>query len=225
MNEIILHECEVTGALTDLLMGVIMIPLIIIMLLRKTDKKLIQKFYISFFFVLTAACFLGYIAHYYLTDGWSNIFIWSILLPVLYEVFACFFLVSLALFSSGKIPNKKHVLLVCTLILVPFAASFILAPPYNDTYIRILISFGGVLALTGFGLIVKTALQAGRTGEKIMLSSLLLFLPAAYFQIDRSTVIHFIFWFNCNGITHILTILGTIILFLGMMRSIKAKAI
>ena len=95
--------------------------------------------------------------------------------------------------------------------------------PYDDNSMRILVCFGAVLTVTGLVFIGRKSFTKNHLGEKIMLSSLIVLLPAVYFQINRTAMIRVIWYFDCNGITHILIILGIIVLFIGDLILLKRK--
>ena len=223
MTEFAIHEAELTGALTDLLMGIVIIPLLVVLCLTKSSERRTKTWAVIFFSALCASCFLGYLAHNVFTDGTPNTVVWSVLLPLLYEDFASFFLFAVALFTRGNKPDTKLTVFAEAFVACALVVSLIVSPPYNDTHIRILVIAGGALALTGFVLIAVNAFRRFSIGERVMISSLILLLPAAYFQVSRKAFIHCIWYFDCNGIAHILIMLGIIAVFVGVLVCLRRK--
>lgn len=223
MNDFAIHEAELTGALTDLLMGVVIVPLLIILCIRNTPQNRTKFWSVMFFSTLCGSCFLGYLAHNVYTEGMPNFIIWSILLPLMYETFAAFFLFALALITNGAKPTPLYVILAEAYVACAFVFSLFVSPPYNGTHIKILVISGGILALTGFAAILVDSFKKGRIGERIIVASLVFLLPAAYLQFKRTAFVRFIWCFNYNGLAHILIMLGIIAVFVGTMFSLKKR--
>ena len=218
----IIQQSEVTGALTDLLSGIIVLPMILALIFTKTEKIRLKRFWIIFLIVLDCSCFLGYAAHYFFTEGTSFYIAWSILLPLLFETFTCFFLAALAIYTDGEKPRKKEILIVHGIMLAAYIATMLIDPHYTrEVSIRLLVSSGAILAIVGFVLIIIKATKKGHVGEKLLVASMAIFIPAAYFQIDRAHYMHVGVWFNCDGITHIFLIFGFIAVFIAALIMLK----
>lgn len=216
-------QCEITGALTDLALGVIIIPMVLYLLSVKTEKKSQKKWWIFFFAMLDISSVLGFIVHYFCKSELSSKILWIPLFPMLYEVVNCFLLVSVSIYSDGKKPQKKGILTVHIVSLAAYIITQTAIHLYNFDSIRLLTAFNTVFALIGFALILKKSFQKGSVGERILFAALLPLLPAAFFQIKRNTAVKIIWYFDHNGITHIFIIIGIIILFVSVVIMLKPK--
>lgn len=211
--EEILKQAELTGALTDLAMGVIIIPMIILLLKKKTALKLQKRWWLYFFATLCVSCFLGFTVHYFCKSEISKQIVWLPLFILLYEVFDCFFLVALSIFSDDEKPQKKHIITIHLISLTAYIITQIFIRVYNFDSIRLLTVFNTVIALIGFALILIKSFKKGHIGERVLFCALLPMLPAGYFQIKRNTLVKMIWYFDHNGLTHLLIIASIIILF------------
>ncbi len=216
-----LREASLTGALTDLLMGLLLLPAIGFLAWKRTALETQKKWWLRFFVVLTAACFLGFTVHYFCRDPLSSELVWLILYPLLFEVVVCFFLSACAIRSDGNGPAKKTVV---TVHVISMAFCLIARGCYwcfqwDD--IRLLTVYDLGLALAGFWMILCEGRKKHRIGERLIVLSLALLLPAAFFQIQRNTLVRFIWYFDHNGLTHLLIIFALIVLFVGVCLCLK----
>ncbi len=219
--ENMLRQAELTGALTDLLMGIIIIPMIILLFKKQTDKKKQKRMWIYFFITLCISCFLGFTVHYFCEN--SNLIkriLWIPLLALLFEVFNCFYLVALSIFSDGDKPEKKDIITIHLISLTAYLVTQVLYYTYNLDIIRSFTVFDTVIALISFTLIIIKSCKKGHIGERILFCALLPMLPAGYFQIKRNTLVKMVWYFDHNGLTHLLVILSVLILFFAVIKRI-----
>ncbi len=94
---------------------------------------------------------------------------------------------------------------------------------YNLDIIRSFTLFDTVIALISFALILIKSLKKGHIGERILFCALLPMLPAGYFQIKRNTLVKMVWYFDHNGLTHLLVILSVLILFFAVNISLNKK--
>lgn len=223
MDTSALTQVEITGAVTDLLLGVILIPLIITLKFIKTDKALQKKWWFYFLLTLDIACILGFLAHYCFTEPIPNRIIWIPLFTIMYEAVNCFFLSCTAVATNGKRPYKKDVLTVHLVSLACYILTHIIVGVFGADSIMVMTCFNSVIALVGFSFVVKKAIKKGNKSEKLIVSSLIPLLPAAYFQIKRQGFVHIIWDFNHNGISHLLITAGVLILFAAIVVCLKTE--
>ncbi|MCQ2478948.1 MAG: hypothetical protein MJ091_07105, partial [Clostridia bacterium] len=210
-------------AVSDLALGLILVPIIVAVGLSKTDKKLAKRWWLYFLITLDIACILGFVAHYYCTSPISNRIIWIPLFTIMYEIFNCFFLACVAVATDDARPHKKDVVSVHLVSLACYILTHIIIGVFSADSIMVMTCFNTVLAIAGFVLLVKRSLKKGNIGERIIISSLVPLLPAAYFQIKRKGFVHIIWDFDQNGISHIFIILGVILVFVGIYVILKRK--
>lgn len=215
----IAYELNLTCAITDLIAGVILIPMILLLCFKKTEKVLEKKLWLYFLSLLAASCFLGFITHNYCTGKLFTL-MWLPLYAVMYETVNAFFILAEYL-RKGKMPSKKITAILHIVCLVFWLITETMQQILNKDAIRIYAVYAVVLGLWGFVLVIKSAFKKGRICERLLFCALLPLLPAAYFQIERKTQIRLIWMFDYNGLTHLGIILAMFLIFAASLCSLS----
>ena len=217
----IASEVNLTCAITDLIAGVILIPMIILLCLKKTEKTLEKKLWLFFLSFLAASCFLGFVTHNYCTGSVYTL-MWLPLYAVLYETINAFFILARYL-RSGRLPQKKELLLLHLICLVFWLITEIMEQIMKIDAIRVYAIYAVIFCLWGFLLVIGSAFKKGRSCERLLFCALIPLLPAAYFQIERKTQVRLIWMFDCNGLTHLGIILAMFLIFAAALCSLSKK--
>lgn len=214
-------QAEITTALTDLLMAAVLIPIIVLIAKIKTDKPRQKKWWLIFFIMLDAACILGFAAHFFCRSELSETIVWIPLYPLIYEVVNCFFLVALAIFSDDRRPKKKDIIIVHAISFFAYFATRVFVHYVDIHDIIPLTAFNTLVGIAGFVLIFLHAKKRENRRERLIFTALIPLLPGAYFQMSRDCLIHIIWDFNEDSITHMFFIVAMILLFFGVKRCLE----
>ena len=221
MNMEIARELNLTCAITDLIAGVILIPMIFLLCMKKTDKALEKKLWLYFLSLLAVSCFLGFVTHNYCTGRLFSL-MWLPLYTVMFETVNAFFILARYL-SSGKMPSKKEIVILHLICLAFWIVTETMEQILHVSPIRLYAAYAVIFGMWGFILVIKSAFKKGRTCEKLLLGAFILLIPAAYYQIERKTEVRLIWMFNYDGLTHLFIIFAMFLMFFAALCSLSKK--
>lgn len=216
-------EVAVTQAITDLLAGLILVPMVAVLSIIPSNNQNEKKRWIRLLTFLCASCLLGYAAHYWCRSEWSFKFIWIPLYAVMFEAVNQFVLLAYLIRSSGTHPTAKESILLHILSLAVFLPTVLIWLITGTGTIKIFVIYAAIVSLIGFASLIAPALQKKNHAVRIILLALVPLLPTVYVQIKRDAVWHCIWDFNYNGIAHLLIIAGLIILFIASVLRIRQE--
>lgn len=219
MSEELLYELNLTGALTDLFGGLMLLPMIAVIACRKTEKREEKRLWLLFFASLAASCLLGFIAHYFCT-GMMFRLMWIPLYAVMFESVAAFFLLALYRFRE-KMPSRGIVIGLHAALLAAYLTIMILDVFFVKDMIRAFVIVAGVVGIAGFWITVRSAVRREGRADRVMLSALIPLLGALYWQIRREGWVRIIWAFNYNGLAHLYIILALCLLFVASLIALK----
>lgn len=219
MNEA-LKQAALTGAVTDLISGILALPAAAMLYFNRGAAKMQKNVWAMFFFLYSVSSLLGFAVHYYITDKRAVLAVWVILYLLLFETFDMFFIS--ALYEAGKHVTKKTFINVHLVSLICYAV--IIAFEFTGEYaIRVFAAVCGIEAIAGFFFIVKTAARHKKAEHIIMSSSLLFAFPVLYIQVKHDTLVKLFWYFDHNGIAHILLMISVALVFSGAYLSVKKQ--
>ena len=215
-------EVAFSQSLTDLLLGLILLPMILALCLQKTNHRALRRRWNVFFAFLSAASIFGFIAHFCCRTPESFRTIWIILYPLMFEAVNAFVLLAVELVTHGARPSRRDSVILHLVALVACVAVLSIWFTYSNALdIRIFTGYALVVALPAFALIGIAAIREKRRCLQIILAALIPLLPAAYVQIKRETAIRLIWEFDHNGIAHLCIIASLFVLFFAARCSLK----
>lgn len=219
----VLTQAAITGAMTDLLGAVLLLPLLWALWRLKTDRAKEKNRWLCFFALLAVSCLLGFVAHYYCRTVLSRRLIWIPLYATLFETVNAFFRLALCRSRGEEHPDKRELWLLYGIGVPVFLVTVAFDCGLGYNMIRLYALYGTVLGLWGFWLLVRRAFAPGRRCEKLLLVTILPLLPAAWFQLRRQTLVHFIWDFDHNGLTHLFIIVSMFLLFAAAFTGLKSR--
>ncbi len=219
----IADELRLTCAVTDLIAGVILIPMIFFVCIKKSEKALEKKLWIYFLTLLGISCFLGFVTHNYFT-GRAFSLMWLPLYTVMYETVNAFFILARYL-RSGKMMPKKEMVILHGICLVFWIVTQVMEQILRISPIRVYAAYAVIFGLWGFVLVIRSAYKKGKICERLLTCALIPLLPGAYFQIERKTQIRLIWMFDYDGLTHLCIIIAMFLMFAAALSSLSKKAL
>lgn len=217
----IAYEVNLTCAITDLIAGIILMPMIFLLCLKKTEKKTEKKLWLYFLSFLAVSCFLGFVTHNYCTGTLFRV-MWLPLYTVMFETVNAFFALARYL-SSGKMIPKKEAVILHLICLAFWLVTETMEQILRISAIRVYAIYAVIFGMWGFILVIKSAFKKGRMCEKLLFGAFFLLLPAAYFQIERKTQVRLIWMFDYDGLTHLFIILAMFLMFAAALCSLSKK--
>lgn len=202
-----------------MLIGIIMIPLLLLLIRKKTENMETKKSWVIFMVLLTVSSFLGFITHYFFVRELSFKIIWIPLYALMFATVNSFYFLNLKLLGSPKFKLNLIIISVLTLtfwLYIEYAEFIEWSNP-----IRVFIIYVFITALSAFGMVIYLAVKKKHSGSQILLCSLLPLLIAGFFQLKREILVHFIWDFNEDGLAHIFIIIGIVIIFVSAMKSLE----
>lgn len=222
MTEEILQQANTTAALTDLAAGLIMIPLFLVLLFRRTEKTVLGRLWTLEFGDLAVTFLLGYVAHYYCT-GKLFYLMWIPLYAVMTESVTILCLIAVC-FVTGTAPSRRTVISSQILSLLLYLPNTIVKAFFSTETIRAFVICIGIPGVIAFVFIIRAAFRRGALAEKILSLSLLPLLVVVWLQVRREGLYMKIIWyFDCDGLAHLLLIFSLCIAFFGALLSLRKE--
>ncbi len=211
---------EQTTAVTDLLLAITAIINVILIYKRgnKTDREK-TIIWVTAFLFLAFSAILGAYAHGIKMPESLNKLIWQPL-NLLLGLTVAFFTIGVLYDLSGF---KKRKLVFILLIITSFL--FYLITLIIPGLFLIFIIYEALAMLFAFGAYFYLFLVKKFPGAQFMFSGILVSIIASVIQTAESVQFHFIWFFDHNGLFHILQIMGLILLCKGIIREFSSRSV
>ena len=214
-----LTEATLTGAVTDLAAGLLLLPLLPLLLKKESAKKREKGLWILFFGFLTAANLGGFAVHYFCRTPFALRLCWAPLYALLYGTACTFFLLAGEIRGGISARARKWTVLGTVLLL---AVTVVIESGFGKDAILLFVGYAALPGLAAPGMLVRPAMKGNRTARGCFFA-LLPLLPAGWLQLTRNASVKLLWQFDHNGLTHLCVIVSELWLFTVAMRSLREK--
>lgn len=218
---ILLTEAELTGALTDLLAGLIIIPLFIILCKTATERKKEKHYWICLFATLDIAFLLGYTVHYHISDPTGQRFVWVFLYWFMLETTVLLLSLGISALTKGAMPDKRLAKRLHLAVIPLYLSVLIPEIVTGRRKIILCVVYCTVIVITGLVLMFFAAVKHGERSAAIPPLALIPLIPASLIQMKHNALLHVLFDFDHNGIAHLLITAAIFVLFAGAVKRLK----
>ena len=216
-----LTEATLTGAVTDLAAGLLLLPLLPLLRKRDSAKKREKGLWLLFFGFLTAADLGGFAVHYFCRTPFALRLCWAPLYALLYGTACSFFLLAAEIRREGRPPERRAEMALLWGTVGLLALTVALESGFGRDAILLFVGYAALLGLAALGMLVRPAMEGNRTARGCFFA-LLPLLPAGYLQLTRNASVKLLWEFDHNGLTHLFVIVSELWLFAVAMRSLRS---
>ena len=208
-----------TSAATDLVVGLVLIPLTIALKKIESADEYEKKLWIKFMTFLSAVCLTGFIAHGLMWGDKAYGIIWVGLYAIMFIAVRNFFFVAVHKhYGENGISNNLSLLIDIVSLAMYILLSVLSLMGINP--IRIFTVYGILLIIPGFALFYVLAREKGDECSRLVLYALLPQLVGGAFILCRTSVFRFIVPMDHNCIYHLCLLVSVVIFYYAARRSL-----
>lgn len=211
-----------TCAATDLIVGLVLIPLTLALKKIKAADEDEKKLWIKLMSVLSAVCLTGFIVHGIIWGKTAYGVIWVGLYAIMFIAVRNFLFVAVhKRYGENGISNNLSRLIDIVSVGLYILMSVLCLIGINP--IRIFTVYGILLIIPGFFLFAMLAKEKGDRCSKLILSALLPQLVGGAFILCRTDVFRFIVPMDHNCIYHLCLLFSVVIFYYAARRSLEGE--
>lgn len=216
---IISSGASMTTAITDLITGAMIIPIIISIRKKKCEDETLKKLWIMFFLFLSIGSILGFFTHFWMWSKKTYSLIWVFLYGVLYQILRSFLELSLYMCKGSKF-HKSSEKLIFFIILITYIITAIMEATGHSP-IRLFVISGICVGLPSLFLFYRCAVCKRNRCSKIILFAFIPQIFGVIYQLLRQGSFTFIWVFDYNSIYHLCLMVSTIIFYTCALQTMK----
>ena len=211
-----------TSAMTDLIVGLVLIPLIILMSKLEVKDEKEKKLWLGFMKSLSAVCITGFIVHGIIWSQRMYGVIWVALYAAMIVAVRQFFFVGVYKhFGEDGLSDRLKTAIDIVSTALYILLSVLCLMSINP--IRIFTVYGFLLVIPGFLLFARKEHQTGIEGDRFLIIALAPQLVGAALILIRIPEFKFIVPMDHNCIYHILLLFTVVIFYIAARRSLIAS--
>lgn len=208
-----------TCAVTDLIVGLVLIPMAIALSRMDARDEHEKKLWIRLMTVLSAVCITGFIVHGIVWSQKVYNIIWLALYAIMFMAVRQFFFIAVYRHSGkdGLSEKLKKIIDIVSLALYVLLCVLTL---FSLKTIRVFVVYGMALGLPGFYLFHKLIRRENDRASKLIMVALVPQIVGAIYMLCRVPVFHFIVQMDHNCIYHLCLLVSVFIFYYGARRSL-----
>ncbi len=211
-----------TCAATDLIVGLVLIPLTLALKKINVVDEYEKKLWIKFMAVLSAVCLTGFIVHGIIWSDKAYGIIWVGLYAIMFIAVRNFFFVAVhKRFGEDGISDNLSRLIDIVSVAMYILMSVLCLMGHNP--IRIFTVYGILLIIPGFILFAMLAKEEGDRCSRLIISALIPQLIGGAFILCRTEVFKFIVPMDHNCIYHLCLLVSVVIFYYAARRSLEGE--
>lgn len=211
-----------TNAATDLVVGLVLIPLTIAIKRINAQDEYEKKLWVKFMSVLTAVCLTGFIAHGFVWNETAYGFLWVGLYAIMFVAVRNFFFVAAHKHTNGEGIGKKLSIIIDAVSLALYILLSVMSLKHINP-IRIFVIYGFFIVIPAFVLFGILVHREEDKASKLVLAAFLPQIVGGIYMLCRVPEFKFIVPLDHNCIYHLCLLVSVVIFYYAARKSLLGE--